>query len=50
VEINANGLLARCLQHEIDHLDNIFFVNRASLASRLSLRPALKELELQAQS
>jgi len=45
----ASGLLARCLQHEIDHLNGIFFVNRASLATRLSLRSALKELEDRAQ-
>lgn len=43
--LQASGLLARCLQHEIDHLDGIFFVNRASIAARLSLRSALKDLE-----
>ncbi|MBP5232670.1 MAG: peptide deformylase [Planctomycetes bacterium] len=47
--VEATGLLARCLQHEIDHLDGIFFVNRASLAARLSLRSALKNLEARAQ-
>ena len=46
--VEASGLLARCLQHEIDHLDGIFFVNRASLAARLSLRSALKNLEARA--
>jgi peptide deformylase len=29
-EIEANGLLAICLQHEIDHLDGIVFVERMS--------------------
>ena len=47
--VEGSGLLARCLQHEIDHLEGIFFVNRASLAVRLSLRSALKELETKAQ-
>lgn len=42
--LQAEGLLARCLQHEIDHLDNVFFVDRASFATRLSLRSALNEL------
>lgn len=28
VTINADGLLARVLQHEIDHLDGIFFLDR----------------------
>ena len=27
--IDAEGLLARCLQHEIDHLDGILFTDRA---------------------
>ncbi len=29
VWLEANGLLARCLQHEIDHLDGILFTDRA---------------------
>ena len=28
VRIKAEGLLARCLQHEIDHLDGILFTDR----------------------
>ena len=28
VLISAEGLLARCLQHEIDHLDGILFVDK----------------------
>ena len=28
-EIKADGLLATCLQHEIDHLDGVLFVDRA---------------------
>jgi peptide deformylase len=29
-EVHANGLFAVCLQHEIDHLDGIVFINRMS--------------------
>jgi len=29
VKIAAEGLLARCLLHEIDHLDGVLFVDRA---------------------
>lgn len=29
VSIKANGFLARALQHEIDHLDGILFIDRA---------------------
>jgi len=33
-EIEANGLLARCLQHEIDHLEGILFVDHLSALKR----------------
>jgi peptide deformylase len=33
-EIDAQGLLARCLQHEIDHLDGILFVDHLSALKR----------------
>ena len=33
-EIAAEGLLARCLQHEIDHLDGILFVDHLSPLKR----------------
>jgi peptide deformylase len=29
-EIEADGMLARCLQHEVDHLDGILFVDHLS--------------------
>ena len=33
-EIEASGLLATCLQHEIDHLDGILFVDHISMVKR----------------
>jgi peptide deformylase len=33
-EVEADGLLARCLQHEIDHLDGILFVDHLSALKR----------------
>jgi peptide deformylase len=33
-EIEAEGLLARCLQHEIDHLNGILFVDHLSALKR----------------
>lgn len=41
-EIEASGLLAVCLQHEIDHLDGIVFTDRVGPVSR---RMALREYE-----
>jgi peptide deformylase len=29
VQLEGEGLLARCLQHEIDHLDGVLFIDRA---------------------
>lgn len=34
VHIEAEGLLARCLQHEIDHIDGILFIDRVSPLQR----------------
>lgn len=34
-EIEAKGLLARALQHEIDHLDGILFIDRAEKTYRV---------------
>src|SRR3954470_24354060 len=33
-EIDASGLLATCLQHEIDHLDGVLFVDHISTLKR----------------
>jgi peptide deformylase len=33
-EIEANGLLATCLQHEIDHLNGILFIDHLSKLKR----------------
>lgn len=34
VEIEADGLLAVCLQHEIDHLEGVLFIDRLSRLKR----------------
>jgi len=42
-ELEAEGLLATCIQHEIDHLDGILFVDRVSSIRRnVILRKLLK--------
>ena len=33
-EIEANGLLATCLQHEIDHLNGVLFIDHISKLKR----------------
>ncbi len=43
-EIEAEGLLAACLQHEIDHLDGVLFVDHLSALKRnMLLRKLAKE-------
>ena len=37
IEVEADGLLARALQHEIDHLDGILFIDRLSAFKRRAL-------------
>jgi peptide deformylase len=39
--LKADGLLARCIQHELDHLNGVLFVDRVS--DELSLVDSLKE-------
>ena len=34
VRLEADGMLARCLQHEIDHLDGVLFIDRLSPIKR----------------
>lgn len=44
MEIDCGGLLARCLQHEVDHLEGFLFTDRVSSASRLTINKKLKRL------
>ncbi|MFC7107031.1 peptide deformylase [Nonomuraea rubra] len=34
VTVHGTGLLARCLQHETDHLDGLLYIDRLSAAAR----------------
>lgn len=41
----AAGLLARCWQHEVDHLDGVLILSRMTEMSRLKARAAIRDLE-----
>ena len=44
VTLEANGLLATCIQHEIDHLNGILFIDHISKLKReIILKKAIKE-------
>lgn len=46
IEVEADGLLARALQHELDHLDGILFIDRVSpLKRRILLKKWKKSQE-----
>jgi peptide deformylase len=49
VEIEASGLLARALQHEVDHLNGILFIDRMSSAAKAALGSRLKRLQKETQ-
>ncbi len=49
LEIAASGLLARALQHEVDHLNGILFIDRMSSATKASLSSRLKRLQKETQ-
>jgi peptide deformylase len=41
----ATGLLARALQHEVDHLNGILFIDRMKSATRTALASKLKRMQ-----
>ncbi len=45
LEIEAEGLLGRVWQHEIDHLNGCLFIEKMTPASIIANQPKLKELE-----
>ncbi len=46
LEMEADGLLGRAWQHEIDHLNGRLFIDRMAPASTIAIQQKLKELEL----
>ncbi len=42
--IETDGLLSRALQHEIDHLNGVLFVDRLPAVAKVSMRNRLKRL------
>lgn len=50
LEFEARGLLSRAVQHEVDHLNGILFIDRMNSAVRTSLAGKLKRLQKQARA
>jgi peptide deformylase len=47
IHYELNGLFARAVQHEYDHLDGVLFIDRLTTTGLLSIKEALSDLELQ---
>lgn len=44
IEFRCGGLLARAVQHELDHLNGVLFIDRMTRASKDELAPELEKL------
>lgn len=45
ITVSGHGLMARCLQHETDHLDGILFIDRMNPEHRRLAMKAIREAE-----
>lgn len=45
IAFEAAGLLSRAVQHEVDHLNGILFIDRMSSATKAALKGKLKRLQ-----
>ncbi|MBN1106858.1 MAG: peptide deformylase [Deltaproteobacteria bacterium] len=50
VDVEAEGLLAVCLQHEIDHLNGTLFIDRISGLKRALYKKRLKKMLMKARA
>ena len=49
IDMEASGLLARAIQHEVDHLNGILFIDRMNSAAKTALSSRLKRLQKETQ-
>ncbi len=45
IQFRCGGLLARAIQHEVDHLNGILFIDRMDKKTKEELRPDLEQLQ-----
>lgn len=45
VEMEAEGLLARVILHEFDHLNGVLFIDHLAAAQRVMLKPRLRKIK-----
>ena len=49
-EADISGLFARCVQHELDHLDGVLFPDRMSTTARADIQAEIDDFETEFQS
>jgi peptide deformylase len=47
VSAELSGLFARVVQHEVDHLDGVLFIDKLGPTGGMAVKDALEEFELQ---
>jgi peptide deformylase len=47
IEFRAGGLLSRAIQHEVDHLNGILFIDRMDKPTKEELREELDKLQIE---
>jgi peptide deformylase len=45
ITVDGSDLLARCIQHEVDHLDGVLFIDRLDVEQRKLAMKAIREAE-----
>jgi peptide deformylase len=50
LQADVTGLLARCVQHELDHLDGVLFPDRMSATAKADIEEGLDEFEAEFKS
>jgi len=50
ITFDCTGLLARAVQHEVDHLNGILFIDRMDAATRVSFAGKIKKLQKETQA
>ena len=49
IELEVSGLLARAIQHEVDHLNGVLFIDRMTSAVKTALSSRLRRLQKETQ-
>lgn len=50
ISFRCGGLLARAVQHEVDHLNGILFIDRMDKGTKADLQPELDEMQAETKS